>query len=215
MRAILCALAFALCAPAWGAVYVWETVSTSEPDNPWAWPIESASGWVSLEWESYHFECYPEMDPACDWATAGPLEHFEFNVSVGAEPIRVTPATGEGYVWLAMIEISDSFLHVGDGQSSAWFRRIGDSDLWSLEYASEGPLWAGATGRWVLQQASVPAPGTLALLAPAALLAATGRRAGAATAATPTSGGRARHGSAMTGILSKRIFPWVPVTKCS
>lgn len=191
MRAILCAILFALCAPAQAAVYVWETVSASER---WPWfegRIEFANDWTEYE---HDIVCVAELEWCLVADPDSPVLRFQFASEHGLS-IDLRPRTGEGWLYdVPGLEIGADTLLANTGGTDVFMRREGG--LWSvLWFGSDefnpscGADCEGATGRWVLQQATVPTPGTLALLATAALLAATARRARAARAATPTSRG--------------------------
>ncbi len=186
MKAFLCAVLFALCAPAWGAVYVWQTID-GLGFGPFTGQIEIDDAWGGGEYINAPI-CSHEQ-----WAQVGGCTEPPYDTDLRAPDspiIRLVFGprldlrfrTGEGFPYVAIGEFSlllgaamTGSLYVNNGETDLKMT-TGGSDVWEIvDYASDAGSFCGyidggwnrcegVTGRWVAQQ--VPAPGTLSLLAP-------------------------------------------------
>jgi len=188
MRAILCAILMALCLPAQAAVYDFVVTSSSGP-APYG-TIELDGEWASLcaQWNfgchgdgDWNDEAYPDPDPRFISAS------FLWMV-VEFRPYGEHPSYGGLWIGENSVGFYNGVLGIETSglTDGPYFWGIDGAGPCSGATAEEGADWyCRGTGRWVLRSpASVPSPGTLALLLP--LLYLTARTVGSARATRPT-----------------------------
>jgi hypothetical protein len=195
MRAFLCALALALCAPAWGdVVYDWKPDSSAAGE--WGQLIISDQAWRSgaVQWNSD--DHWPDFSGApvrhATVVLTSPLidggswySDLDPSLFRASFDIRFVGDGVEGSMFLEMVQEGTSD---GSGTAGSWLYELFNT---SAEGAGESECFFSAcdvTGRWVLDASTVPvpAPGTMALLL-AGL--ATARATRSARRSTPTSRG--------------------------
>lgn len=209
MRVILCALALALCGPAWGAVvYEWQTIDDAGYGTALFGRIEIDPAWPGGEYTN---------TPICPIAVCSGVDAHDPNnpilrIAFGGAPhpyfsgyaIDLHYRTGQGIVFVTIGEFSlglgpllSGSIYADSGETTVRMESTGT--LWTVSYldSDAGPFCpgepnafdpsrcVGVTGHWVLQQARVPIPGTLALLTPVLYL--TARRARTSRRARTTS----------------------------